>query len=174
MIHPDHRISLKCSNCNGTLTADENSNILFCPYCGSKEILLESDAVKIQKIKYETIKEIALEKQKTESERQQHESKIEKARLEEAKFAAFRAGKFSKVLILCAILCIMLGVGGLENCRFNLEYLPGSIISLIQGILFILAWVTGYGIIKLPRRNYYGLIVLTAFLLFIPFALLVP
>ena len=167
MIHPDYHIALKCTNCNGTLTTTENSNILFCPYCGSNELILESDAVKIQKIKSETIKEIALEQQ-------QHEANLEKVRMEEARIAAFKKGIFSKVLILCAILCIMLGIGGFNNCRFKLEYLPGSIISLGQGILFILSWVTGSGFIKLPNRNYYGFVILIAFVLFIPFVLLIP
>ena len=75
-------------------------------------MILESDAVKIQKIKSETIKEIALEQQ-------QHEANLEKVRMEEARIAAFKKGIFSKVLILCAILCIMLGIGGFNNCRFK-------------------------------------------------------
>ena len=59
-------IQLKCKNCDRTLLIEKNKDILFCPYCGSKELIIESDAVKIQKIKLQTYKEIELEKQKIE------------------------------------------------------------------------------------------------------------
>lgn len=36
---------LKCKSCNGTMEMDEERPILFCPYCGSKELVEESDDV---------------------------------------------------------------------------------------------------------------------------------
>ena len=46
-------ISLKCEDCLGTMEIDESRTIISCPYCGSKKIIPESDAVKIEKIKSE-------------------------------------------------------------------------------------------------------------------------
>lgn len=42
----NNRISLKCKRCNGTLTVDEGKSILACPYCGAKELIIESDLLK--------------------------------------------------------------------------------------------------------------------------------
>lgn len=41
---------LKCESCGGSLNIGEKENILFCPYCGSKKLIIESDAVKIKRL----------------------------------------------------------------------------------------------------------------------------
>ena len=46
-------ISLKCKDCNGTLDISEDQEIIFCPYCGSKNLIVESDEVKIERIREE-------------------------------------------------------------------------------------------------------------------------
>lgn len=43
--------SLKCKLCNGIMAVDKSKKIIACPYCGSKELIVESDAVKIEEIK---------------------------------------------------------------------------------------------------------------------------
>lgn len=43
---------MSCKNCGASLEIDDKS-IVFCPYCGSKEIIIDSDDVKIQKIDLE-------------------------------------------------------------------------------------------------------------------------
>ena len=53
-------ISMRCKDCGGILDVDETQNIMFCPYCGSKELILESDEVKKERIKYETMRDMAL------------------------------------------------------------------------------------------------------------------
>lgn len=60
-----HKMQLRCQSCDGLLDLDENEEILFCPFCGSKELLIVSDAVKIEKIRNRTIKEVELGKQRT-------------------------------------------------------------------------------------------------------------
>ena len=56
-------VLIRCEHCGGTMTVDDNnSSVLMCPYCGSKELMRESDSVKIEKIKNETQKEIELKK----------------------------------------------------------------------------------------------------------------
>lgn len=48
---PLKRVALRCSECSGTLEIDSDRTILSCPYCGSKELIVESDAVTIERIK---------------------------------------------------------------------------------------------------------------------------
>lgn len=55
-------VQLRCKDCGGIMTVEENKSILSCPYCGSKEFISESDHVKIEKIKNDTQKEIELKK----------------------------------------------------------------------------------------------------------------
>ena len=57
---------LKCQNCNGELTVSEDMHAMLCPYCGSKELIIESDAVKIAKLTTATYKDVELGKQQTE------------------------------------------------------------------------------------------------------------
>ena len=54
------RVSLKCKSCNGTMEVDPEREILSCPYCGSRDLLVESDAVRIEQIKSQTKKDIEL------------------------------------------------------------------------------------------------------------------
>lgn len=54
---------LRCQNCDGVMNVEEDKNVLLCPYCGSKELLIENDNVKIAKIKSQTRKDIELGKQ---------------------------------------------------------------------------------------------------------------
>ena len=42
---------MKCNECGGTLELNEDRDIICCPYCGSKELIEESDEVKIERIK---------------------------------------------------------------------------------------------------------------------------
>ncbi len=53
----DKVIHLTCQNCGSSMTFDDNKQIVACPYCGSKELLLESDDVKIERIKSNTVLE---------------------------------------------------------------------------------------------------------------------
>ena len=73
----NNRISLKCKRCNGTLTVDEGKSILACPYCGAKELIIESDAVTIEKIKADTQKTIEHERLKSEENQQIREEEKE-------------------------------------------------------------------------------------------------
>lgn len=58
-------ISLKCKDCGGIIEVDSSKNVLFCPYCGSKSMIPESDNVKIARIKAEERIEREKERQKT-------------------------------------------------------------------------------------------------------------
>lgn len=59
-------ISLKCKDCNGTLDISEDQEIIFCPYCGSKNLIIESDEVKIERIKAENKRQMAKDRYENE------------------------------------------------------------------------------------------------------------
>lgn len=58
-------ISLRCKECGGIIEADPGKSVLSCPYCGSKEMIPESDQVKIARIKANERIEREKERQKT-------------------------------------------------------------------------------------------------------------
>lgn len=55
-VHNDsvNTIRLTCQNCGSSMTFDNEKQIIACPYCGSKELIPESDNVKIERIKSES------------------------------------------------------------------------------------------------------------------------
>lgn len=68
-------IRLKCQDCNGTLEIDEKREIAICPYCGSKNLIPESDNVKIERMRTNAYKDVELGK-KTEETRKYFIKKI--------------------------------------------------------------------------------------------------
>lgn len=46
-------VKLVCEDCGGTMNIDSDKQIMMCPFCGSKKIILESDDVKIATINAE-------------------------------------------------------------------------------------------------------------------------
>lgn len=63
--HSVNTVQLKCKSCNGVMDVDEDRPILMCPFCGSKEIILEGDKVTIQRIKSKAYRDVELGKQQT-------------------------------------------------------------------------------------------------------------
>lgn len=56
---------LECRHCGGIMDADETRNVKVCPYCGSKELVEESDQVTMQRIKSHAWKEVQKDKEET-------------------------------------------------------------------------------------------------------------
>ena len=92
-------IQLKCRDCGGIMTSEEENTILCCPYCGSKELIPESDDVKIERIKSQTYKDIELEKIKYMSEKEKRESDREQEKEREQERKRFSKSKFYSALI---------------------------------------------------------------------------
>lgn len=61
-------IEMKCTDCGGLYKAIDD-NTFECPYCGSTKVILDSDAVRIAKARYEAYKEVELERIQKEHER---------------------------------------------------------------------------------------------------------
>lgn len=67
-------ISLKCKDCGGIVEADPSKNVLFCPYCGSKSMIPESDQVRIARIKANERIEREKERQKSKRKHDLYEA----------------------------------------------------------------------------------------------------
>ena len=65
-------VSMRCKECGGLL--EGNGNELVCPYCGSKELVLDSDAVAVEKIRNETYREFQNKKIEKEEKKEEKES----------------------------------------------------------------------------------------------------
>ena len=57
-------IDLTCPKCGAPLEIHKELSELSCPYCGYKKALMESDAVKIERLRAEAYKEVALQKER--------------------------------------------------------------------------------------------------------------
>ena len=131
-------IRLRCTNCEGIMDIDAEKQIISCPYCGSKSLILESDDVKIEKIRAKT-EEYKQDKQ-NELSRQQLEylKEQDKRRSIEDSAREFRRSKLCKFLIGFAVF-IGLCAAGAFSTDDSLSGLVGS----IQVIILVLSIVSG-------------------------------
>lgn len=81
-VQSNNTVHLTCKNCGSSMTFDDDKQIVACPYCGSKELLIESDDVKIERIKSQTIlnkekmaNDFELEKDRLMEEKEQRQLK---------------------------------------------------------------------------------------------------
>ena len=100
-------ISLKCENCQGSLEVDSGKEILFCPYCGSRQLITESDEVKIAQI--QSFANMARIKADKDIARINKEAEIEKVRVEIAEKARIEREKEKretkyKIIAVCVVL----------------------------------------------------------------------
>lgn len=63
--------SLKCSQCNGDMTFDNNRKVFVCKYCGNVETIDESDDVQIQRLKSQAYRDVETTRQQTELKKEQ-------------------------------------------------------------------------------------------------------
>ncbi len=159
---------MKCQSCGGVMDADEDEPVLICPFCGSKELIIESEAVTIERIRSKTFREIAAEKNKTlkEIEKSKFAYEMEKDAQEEAKLRKqqFKKGKLSKIMIALAIICALFSMTAFS------EYNPiGGFIALVQAAIIIVALLMGYGIIKEKAPGYHVILFAIACFLIPPF-----
>ena len=149
-------ITMVCSKCNGTMTADEQNKTVFCPYCGSKELILESDAVKVEKIRTEAQKEVEFKKLE-QTDRVLDEQAKEK-RAQEA-----RKRKLPVVALIFGIISLLSGVICLASGQ-----IPTGIICIIQTLLFVFAFVSGKELIDVDFGNAFVLAAVAGWIEYIP------
>lgn len=109
-------ISLRCKHCDGVLDVNDDQNILFCPYCGSKELVLESDVVKVERMRTNVYRDVELGK--AEIERQMKLDKYE--HIEKRTHAGFEKFKnvclkILKALFIIFICCCVIGAISIKD-----------------------------------------------------------
>ncbi|MGN1405334.1 MAG: DUF6591 domain-containing protein [Erysipelotrichaceae bacterium] len=143
---------LKCSNCGADMEVNEETNEVYCSYCGTKQLILDPELIKAR-----NSKEIELEKIKSEERKQTRKDKADELK-------SYRKGKLSKFTIITAVLCLIFGFMAFKSRH----YLSG-IIAIIQIALFSVSWLSGMQIIKPRIKNIHIALSALAFILIIPF-----
>lgn len=69
-------LRLKCQDCKGALDYNpENSQVACCPFCGSKNIVIESDVVTIERIRAKRDLDMEKEKNRQKNEEDKRSTK---------------------------------------------------------------------------------------------------
>ena len=129
---------------------DEARPVLICPFCGSKELIIENDIVTIERIRNKTYKDV--EAYRTEAFRdvemeriQLEKEKANKVMMLVAKESAqsFRKSKTAKFIIGCFVIDILFALLALSQGS-----ILSGLIGILQVILLTYAWLVGNGAIK--------------------------
>ena len=151
-------IQLKCKSCGGVMTPDENLETLFCPFCGSKELITDSDAVAVEKIKRDM-----------EYKRWEHED----SQKEQAEQLEYKNSKAGKVAIVFSIICGIMSVTRFTHIHSFSNFL-GAVLLLLQTILFLASFlvrkevINPEKIIKIQINKLPTFLMAAGFFLFIP------
>ena len=151
-------IHLQCESCGGELTVDENGKYLICPFCGSRKLIIESDAVTVEKIRQQTAFK--------QWEREDNERK-------ERERAAYKKSKAGIVSLVFAIICGAESIMCFTSARNIFSALNG-IVFLLQTICFLLSFLERKEVINLQKHlpldgvKLPSLLMTVGFLLFIP------
>lgn len=160
--------SLECPKCGGQLEVDGLQDSVECQYCGTNynvsDLLNESDAVSIEKIKARAYKDIETGKQQTESERLKCEIEKEDKQIVKENALAFRKSKFSKVLIVFMIFSVLMCA-----TSFNDSRILSGILSIVIIGLFVVSYLMGMQVIKEKKHNIRVFPAILAFILFVPY-----
>lgn len=85
---------LKCSSCGANLDYNEEKQVIFCPYCGSKELVIEDDTRHI----------IANTFLKAKDKDNKHEEEMEKIKTE----SKLNQQNLTASLIMLALMVVLL------------------------------------------------------------------
>ncbi|MBR1483145.1 MAG: hypothetical protein IJ598_09300 [Ruminococcus sp.] len=151
-------IHLQCESCGGELTIDAQQKLLVCPFCGSKELILDSDAVAVEKIR-----------QQTAFRQWEREDNAQK----EQKRSAYRNSKAGIVSLVFAVICGCWCVGCFASVHSFFRVLNG-IVCLLQLASFLLSYLERKEVIHLQKRFHLGNIKLPSLLMAIGFLLFIP
>lgn len=141
---------IKCKNCNGIMELDFDKGVAVCPYCGSTEPIVESDSVKIERMR-----------QKERAERRVREK--EEAEHKERKNAIddFKRKPLSKVILVATFLALLLAVSNFRYRTF------ASIVMIIAGVVLGFSWLVGAGLAKRAKQHSYIIFAIVGFALLI-------
>ena len=159
-------VQLRCKSCGGLMNVKEGANIIYCPYCGAAEMMVDSEDVAKEKIRYkaytdvekhkqETNKQVELERMKLKKEMEEHAERKESSR-------EFKKSRLRKWVILFAIICAVITYSRIKDKNYLGAVIPGA-----QMLLFLGSWILGTGTSR--KHNLHRLFALLGFLLIIPF-----
>ena len=160
-------IQLRCKNCDGVMNVDSEHSVLACPFCSSKELILESDNVKIEKVRQKAYTDVELGKQQLERERMQYQREWENKNREQAELYSFKKGKFKTVLVVFAIISALLCA-----VSFNGGKVLSGILAVAMCGMFIGALLVGMKVIKPKFKGMHYLIAVLGFALIVPYFML--
>lgn len=166
LVEQDKNVNFICKACGGIMIFNEDADILSCPYCGSKDVIINSDAVEVEKIRSRTYKEVKFKmwEREDEKERQQEEKK---------KLKEYRNSKLCTVALVFSILCGIMTILDFSTASFqHWNRFCSAIIALTQTLLFISAILMWKGIIKTKKQELPTLVTVIGLLLIIPFAII--
>jgi uncharacterized Zn finger protein (UPF0148 family) len=152
-----------CTHCGGIIELDEGKEYVSCPYCGTNfavaDLLEESDAVRIARIKSEAEKEIAETQEKIESEKIKYENErsIRKSAVD------FKKSAFSKILIVLIVFSFIL------STVLSTGYVRSGIIALVMAGMFIIRYLMGVQVIKVKNQNLRTIPAIIGFVLLVPY-----
>lgn len=153
--------SVVCQNCGGQIDVNALDETVECPFCGASysvsNLLNESDAVRIEKIRTNA-------QQKIEQEKLNHEKEKNKSQEEKDEIEKFKKSKFSKVLIVFSIIGVLF-----IGTAFNSGKIFAGLVGIIMTAGFIATYLMKSHIIKEPKRGISSIIVVVAFLLIVPY-----
>ena len=149
---------LQCENCGGELTVDENGKYLICPFCGSKKLMIDSDAVTVEKIHQQTAFK--------QWEREDNERK-------EREHAAYKNSKAGIVSLVFAIICGAESIMCFTSARNIFSALNG-IVFLLQTICFLLSFLERKEVLNLQKHLPFDGIKLPSLLMTVGFLLFIP
>ena len=160
--------STNCKNCNGKIEIDADKEVTVCPFCGTKyataEILRESDAVRLEKLKLQAEREREQRKRENAREQEALAKQKNEADLKNLELHAFKNGAFSKVLL---VFFAFSALGVWQS--FSHGRIARGFIALLMAALFIGAWLMGMQLIKAPKKGFHAVLAIAAFVLIIPF-----
>ena len=150
-------IHLQCRSCGGNRDVDRNQSLIFCPFCGSKELLVDSDAVAVEKFR-----------QQTEFKKWERED-LQQQREENEKYKNSKAGN---VALVFAIICGLMFVGSVTIIRSVPNFLR-SLSLLLQTASFLLSFLIRKETVRLPEKLQLKAVRTPTLLMVIGFALFI-
>ena len=75
-------VNAKCKNCGAELNIDPDKTMLFCPYCGTKLLIIDGDEVKTERARADAYRDVELAREETKREKNRQEHEREKEMIE--------------------------------------------------------------------------------------------
>ena len=154
-------VRMTCRSCRASMEIVPGTREMVCPYCGARELIEDSDAIKKARINAELEKTRLETEERIETERLKNERLLKEKQMKNA--AAKPVG--TKLSTAMLILCVMMGI-----YSFSKGFLWPAVISVAQTVLFIFAILIAKGSVgshparsRIPRLI--GLLLIIPFLI---------